>query len=88
MKYLPLFIALTAIALPGSTAFSASSAPGELLVKYRTGAYTKNLKGELGKIGWAKIKIERNKSKSQVIRTLKKNPAIVRIESLYYGEFL
>ena len=88
MKYLPLFIALTAIALPGGTAISASSAQGELLVKYRTGAYPKNLKGELGKIGWAKIKIERNKSKSQVIRTLKKNPAIVCIEPHYYGEFL
>ena len=71
MKYLPLFITLIAIAFPGSTAFSASSAPGELLVKYRTGAYNKNLKGELGKIGWARIKIESNRSKSQVIRNIK-----------------
>jgi len=88
MKYLPLFITLIAIVLPGGTAFSASSAPGELLVKYRTGVYTKNLKGELGKIGWARIKIESNRSKSQAIRTLKKNPDIVRIEPHTYGEFL
>ncbi len=88
MKYLPLFITMIAIALPGSTAFSASSTHGELLVKYRTGAYTKNLKGELGKIGWARIKIESNRSKSQAIRSLKKNQDIVRIEPHYYGEFL
>ncbi len=88
MKFLPLFIALTAIALPGSTAFSASSVPGELLVKYRTGAYPKNLKGELGKIGWAKIKIEKRKGRNQAMMALKKNPDIVCIEPHYYGEFL
>ena len=88
MKYMPLFITMIAIALPVGTAVSASSAHGELLVKYRTGAYTKNLKGELGKIGWARIKLENNGSKSQVIRTLKKNPDIVRIEPHTYGEFL
>jgi hypothetical protein len=88
MKFLPLFIALIAIALPGSTAFSASSVPGELLVKYRTGAYPKNLKGELGKIGWAKIKIEKSKGINQATMALKKNPDIVCIEPHYYGEFL
>lgn len=88
MKFLPLFIALIAIVLPGSTAFSASSVPGELLVKYRTGAYPKNLKGELGKIGWAKIKIEKSKGINQATMALKKNPDIVCIEPHYYGEFL
>jgi subtilisin family serine protease len=87
MKFLPLFIALTAIALPVSTAFSASSVPGELLVKYRTGAYPDNLQGELAKIGWAKIKIEKSKRMSQAMMALKNDPDIIYVEPNYYGEF-
>lgn len=88
MKYLHLLVTIIAIALPGSAAFSASSVQGEeLLAKYKTGAYPKHLKGELGKIGWARIKVEPNKSKRQVIQTLKNNSDIIRIEPITYGKF-
>jgi len=72
----------------GSTASIASSVPGELLVKYRPGAYPENLQGELAKIGWAKIKIAKSKRLSQAMMTLKKNPDIICVEPNYYGEFL
>jgi len=71
-----------------STAYSASFVPGELLVKYKPEACPKNLRGELAKIGWAKIKIDKSQPVNQLMKALKKNPDIIYVEPNYYGEFL
>ena len=88
MKRIVLIITMIAITHYGSTASIASSVPGELLVKYKPGAYPENLQGELAKIGWAKIKIAKSKGMSQATMALKKNPDIICVEPNYYGEFL
>jgi thermitase len=72
----------------GSDIRASDYLPGELLVRYKPGAYPKNLKGELAKIGWTKIKIDKSKSMSQAMMVLKKNPNITHVEPNYYGEFL
>ena len=77
MKRTFIIIIMIAVTHYGSTASIASSVPGELLVKYRPGAYPENLQGELAKIGWAKIKIAKSKRLSQAMMTLKKNPDII-----------
>jgi len=76
------------LTFPGNAASPASFVPGELLVKYKPGTCPKNLQGELAKIGWAKIKIDKSKPMSQLMLVLKKNPNIVHVEPNYYGEFL
>jgi len=88
MKLISLIVIMIVITLNGNTSFSASFVPGELLVKYKPGTYPENLKGELGKIGWAKTKIEKSKDVSQAMMALKKKPDIIHVEPNYYGEFL
>ena len=88
MKWISLIITMISLTLQVNVASCASFVPGELLVKYKPEACPKNLKGELGKIGWAKIKIDKSKHINQVMMTLKKNPNIIHVEPNYYGEFL
>ena len=88
MKTRILLIVVSLIFLAGSESTASDSVPGELLVKYRPGAYPKNLQGELGKIGWAKIKVTRSRTVSQAMMDLKSNPDIIQVEHSYYGEFL
>ena len=88
MKWITLIVTVIAITLHGNPSFSASAVPGEILVKYKPGTYPENLTGELGKIGWAKIKIEKSKEVSQAMISIKKNPDIIHFEPNYYGEFL
>jgi subtilisin family serine protease len=89
MKYFTAaFIIQIGFFLLSTTAFATSFVPGEVLVKYKKGSYPTGLTGELGKIGWAKIKVESNKRMSQVQTAFKKNPDILLVEPNTYGEFL
>jgi subtilisin family serine protease len=88
MKWIPLIITMITLTFQGNPASSASFVPGELLVKYKPGTCPKNLSGELGKIGWAKIKIDKSKPMSQVMIALKENLNVIHVEPNYYGEFL
>lgn len=62
--------------------------PGELLVKYKIKADAENLNARLGKIGWSKVRVEKNKTMHQTMRNLTRNPQIIQVEPNYYGEFL
>lgn len=88
MKITSLLIAVALTFLGGSEIRASDYAPGDLLVKYRPGIDAKNLQGALGKIGWARIKIERNKNMSQAMTALKNDPDVIHVEPNYYGEFL
>ena len=74
--------------LAGSEIMASDYVPGELLVKYRPGTYPKNLQGELGKIGWAKIKVTRSRTMSQVMMDLKSTPDIIQVTHSHHGIFL
>ncbi len=71
-----------------TTAFAASFVPGEVLIKYRPGSHATGLTGELGKIGWAKIRVGSTESVAQVRKAFKKNPDILLVEPNTYGVFL
>jgi len=87
MKLLPLIISAIVFFVQPATPFSASFVPGELLVKYKTAAYSKNLHGNLGKIGWVKTKTDSSKNMLHLMRDLQLNPDILLVEPNYYGEF-
>jgi subtilisin family serine protease len=88
MKIRILLIVASLIFLAGSEIMASDYVSGELLVKYRPGAYPKNLQGELGKIGWAKTKVTRSRTMSQAMMDLKSTPDIIQVEYHYYGVFL
>ena len=88
MKKIALVLAIIIFAFCGSNAFATSFVPGEVLVKYRAGSSSRNLKGELGKIGWAKIKVESSKRMNQVLMDIERNPDILLVEPNTYGELL
>jgi len=72
----------TAIAIFISTfvfldkAFTTSFVPGEVLVKYRTGSSPGSLTGELGKIGWGKVRLATHENMNRVMRSLGENQDI------------
>ena len=69
------FIVQIGFFLLRTTAFAASFVPGEVLIKYRAGSHATGLRGELGKIGWAKIRVGSTASVGQVRKEFKKHPA-------------
>ena len=83
-----ILIAQIIVLLLGSASFATESVPGELLVKYRAGIYSQSLHGELGKIGWAKIKVDADDSMDLKVESLGNNADILRIEPNTYGQFL
>ncbi len=76
------------VLLFGNAAFASDSVPGELLVKYRGGTYSRSLSGELGKIGWAKIRVASDDSMTLTMETLRNSSDILRVEPNTYGQFL
>jgi subtilisin family serine protease len=88
MRVKSLLLVVFLIFLNTSEIRASDYVPGELLVKYRPGISSKRLQGELGKIGWAKIKVERNRTMRQAMTDLKSDPDIILIGYNYYGEFL
>ena len=88
MRRIVLISTMIIFALCGSSAFAASFVPGEVLVKYRAGSSSHSLTGELGKIGWAKIKVENSKGVSRLQTDFDNDPDILLVEPNTYGEFL
>jgi len=81
-------IAVILILLTGGELRASPCVPGELLVKYKPGTYPEKLKGELGKLGWARIRVDRGTRMSLAMKSLKMDPDIVQVEPNYYGTFL
>jgi subtilisin family serine protease len=67
---------------------SPSFVPGEMLVKYRAGAYPRHLKGPLAKIGWARITIGNNETLHEAMGRLNRQSDIEHVEPNTRGEFL
>lgn len=88
MKKIAQFTTIMMIALYGGSIFAASFVPGEVLVKYREGITPLRLSGGLGKIGWAKIRVENTKSMDRVLMEFRDNPDIELVTPNTYGEFL
>lgn len=88
MRVKSLLLVMFLIFLSSSEIRASDYVPGELLIKYRPGTSSKKLQGELGKIGWAKIKVERSRTMSQAMTDLKSDPDIILIGYNYYGKFL
>ena len=88
MKSTLLITTVLACVLHTHITFSAPSAPFELLVKYKPGAYSGDMHSNLGKIGWEKVKIDGSKNIRHAITALQVNPDIITVEPNYYGEFL
>ena len=76
------------VLLFGNASFASDSVPGELLVKYKQSAYVRSLTGELGKIGWAKIRVATDDSRNLKMESLRKSPDILLVEPNTYGQFL
>ena len=89
MKKVILVLALFIILHPAAAVSSAPSCvPGEVLVKYREGAYPRHLKGAMAKIGWAKITIGKNETLREAMDRLKRQSGIELVEPNTRGEFL
>ena len=83
-----ILIAQIIVLLLGSAAFATNNVPGEVLVKYRAGTYSQSLQGELGKIGWAKIRVDAGDSMHLTMESLGNSVDILRVEPNTYGQFL
>jgi len=88
MKSILFITTVLVCAFHAHISFSAPSVPGELLVKYKPEAYAGNMHSNLGKIGWAKVKIDKSKNIHQEMMSLQTNPTVINVEPNYYGEFL
>jgi subtilisin family serine protease len=88
MKWMLSTLAVILSIVYGTAACSEPFVPGEVLVKYKTGRYPNTLDGELGKIGWGKVRLATHENMNRVMRTLQENPDITRVEPITFGQFL
>lgn len=88
MKKSVLLPAIIFFVFCGSSAFATSFVPGEVLVKYRAGSFPGSLTGELGKIGWRKVRLATHEHMQRVMGSLRENPDIIRVEPNTFGQFL
>jgi len=88
MKKITRVLAVIIFVFCGSNAFATAFVPGEVLVKYRSGSVPGSLSGELGKIGWAKIRVNSGRTILQEMATLKRNSDILLVVPNTYGQFL
>ncbi len=87
-KVIPLFASIILVLLATTVFPSPSFVPGEVLVKYRAGAYPRHLKGPLAKRGWAKLRVGRHETVREAMERLKRQSDIEYVAPNTYGTFL